>query len=109
MSYNVLTIPPFDKQFKRLVKKYPSIKNEFARLLDSLEQVPEQGTNLGNNCYKIRIAIASKGKGKSGGARVITYFVIAEETVFLIPIYDKSEKETLSDKELKELLKNLPS
>jgi len=86
MSYKVLTIPPFDKQLKRLAKKYPSLKNEFAELLESLEQEPEQGTNLGNNCYKIRIAIASKGKGKSGGARVITNFVIAEETVFLISI-----------------------
>jgi len=76
--------------------------------LESLEQEPEQGTNLGNNCYKIRIAIASKGKGKSGGARVITNFVIAEETVFLISIYDKSEKENLTDKELEELLKYVP-
>ncbi len=108
MSYNILTIPPFDKQLKRLAKKYPSLKNEFAELLESLEQDPEQGTNLGNNCYKIRLAIASKGKGKSGGARVITNFVIAEETVFLISIYDKSEKENLTDKELNELLKYVP-
>lgn len=76
--------------------------------MERLEQEPEQGTNLGNNCYKIRIAIASKGKGKSGGARVITNFVIAEETVFLISIYDKSEKENLTDKELDELLKYVP-
>ena len=108
MSYNVLTIPPFDKQLKRLAKKYPSLKSEFAELLESLEQEPEQGTNLGNNCYKIRLAIASKGKGKSAGARVITNFVIAEETVFLISIYDKSEKENLTDKELDELLKYVP-
>jgi hypothetical protein len=108
MSYNVLTIPPFDNQLKRLAKKYPSLKNEFAELLESLELEPEQGTKLGNNCYKIRIAIASKGKGKSGGARVITNFVIAEETVFLISIYDKSEKENLTDKELEELLKYVP-
>jgi hypothetical protein len=111
MSYNVLTITPFDKQLKRLAKKYPSLKKEFAELLESLEQEPEQGTYLGNNCYKIRIAIASKGKGKSGGARVITNFVIADysdETVFLISIYDKSEKENLTDKELDELLKYVP-
>ena len=108
MSYNVKTIPKFEKEFKHLVKKYPSLKNEFAKLLESLEQEPEQGTNLGNNCYKIRIAIASKGKGKSSGARVITNFVIAEETVFLISIYDKSEKENLTDKELEELLKYVP-
>jgi mRNA-degrading endonuclease RelE of RelBE toxin-antitoxin system len=108
MSYNVFTIPPFDKQLKRMAKKYQSLKNEFAELLDSLEQEPKQGTYLGNNCYKIRISIASKGKGKRGGSRVITNFVIADETVFLISIYDKSEKENLTDKELEELLKYVP-
>jgi mRNA-degrading endonuclease RelE of RelBE toxin-antitoxin system len=108
MSFNVLTIQPFDKQLKRLVKKFPSRKSEFAELLESLEKEPNQGTYLGNNCYKIRIAIASKGKGKSGGGRVITNFVIAEETVYLIAIYDKSERENLAEKELKELLQHLP-
>lgn len=108
MSYNVLTIPPFDRQLKRLAKKYPSLKNEFAELLDSLEQEPKQGTNLGNNCYKIRIAVASKGKGKSGGARIITNFIVADYTVYLISIYDKSERENLTDKELVELLKAIP-
>ena len=103
MSYNIFSIPPFDRQLKRLAKKYPSLKNEFAELLNKLKQWPEQGTSLGNNCYKIRIAIASKGKGKSGGARVITNFIIAENTVFLISIYDKSEKDTLTDKELFDL------
>lgn len=107
MSYNVLTIPPFDKQLKRLVKKYPSLKYEFANLIESLEQYPQQGTNLGNNCYKIRIAIASKGKGKSGGARLITNVVIDDEIVFLLSIYDKTEKENITDNELKELLKSV--
>lgn len=109
MSYKILAIPPFDKQLKRLSKKYPSLKKEFSVLLQSLEQKPKQGTELGNNCYKIRISIASKGKGKSGGARVITNFIIAEKTVYLISIYDKSEKENLTDKELSELLKYVAS
>jgi hypothetical protein len=104
MSYNVLTIQPFDRQIKRLIKKYPSLKDEFAKLISSLEENPEQGTSLGRNCFKIRIAIASKGKGKSGGARVITNVFITEETVFLLSIFDKSEKDNLTDKELKELL-----
>ncbi len=108
MSYNILLIPPFDRQLKKLSKKYPSLKEEFLELIESLELNPEQGTNLGNNCYKIRIAIASKGKGKSGGARIITNFIVAEETVYLLSIYDKSEKENLTDKELDELLKFVP-
>lgn len=108
MNYNVLTIPPFDKQLKRLAKKFPSIKKDFANLIESLVQNPQQGTPLGNNCYKIRLAIASKGKGKSGGARIITNIVIAEETVYLLSIYDKSEKANLSNKELIELLSDVP-
>ena len=104
MSYSVFSIPPFDKQLKRLAKKYPSLKNEFADLLSSLEREPNQGISLGNNSYKIRIAIASRGKGKSGGARVITNFVVTETAVYLLSIYDKSEKENLTDKELAELL-----
>jgi mRNA-degrading endonuclease RelE of RelBE toxin-antitoxin system len=108
MRYNVLTIPPFDKQLKKLVKKYPSLKKEFSELLDSLEINPEQGVALGYNCYKVRLSIASKGKGKSGGARVITNFILTEETVYLLSIYDKSDKGNLTDKELEEFLKQIP-
>lgn len=108
MNYNVFTIPPFDKQLKRLAKKYPSLKQEFIALVKSLELEPEQGTPLGNSCFKIRLAIASKNKGKSGGARVITNVVIAENTVFLLSIYDKTDKDSLTDDELKELLKYVP-
>jgi hypothetical protein len=104
MRYNVLTIPPFDRQLKRLVRKFPSLKAEYADLIESLGENPEKGTSLGNNCFKIRLAIASKGRGKSGGARVITHFYIDNETVFLLAIYDKSEQSDISDKELKELL-----
>lgn len=78
---------------------------EYIALLDSLEQDPEQGTPIGNHCFKIRIAIASKGKGKSGGARVIIHVVVTDKIVFLLDIYDKSEQENISEKELAELLK----
>lgn len=104
MNYNVFPLPPFDRQLKRLTKKYPSLKDEYLKLLESLEQNPEQGTKLGDNCFKIRFSIASKGKGKRGGARVITNIVINESTVYLLSIYDKSEKANLTDKELTELL-----
>lgn len=104
MSFKVLTIPPFDKQIKKLAKKYPSIKEDFASLLRALQEKPHQGTLLGKNCYKIRMAISSKGKGKSGGSRVITHLVIDDQTIYLLSIYDKSEKASLTDSELKELL-----
>jgi len=109
MNYEVKSIAVFEKQAKRLIKKYASLKNELLALIQVLKQDPQQGTSIGKNCFKIRIAISSKGRGKSGGARIITNFVVEESTVFLISIYDKSEKENISDKELNELLTYLPS
>ena len=104
MSYNVLTITPFDKQIKRLARKYPSLKSEFAALISSLEEQPIQGKAMANNCFKIRMAIKSKGKGKSGGARVIIHLQVSENTVFLLSIYDKSEQPDITDKEINYLL-----
>ncbi len=104
MSYSVITVPRFEKEIKRLAKKYHSLRDEYVALVTSLKENPIQGTELGNGCYKIRIAIASKGKGKSGGARVITCVKIIDETVYLLTIFDKSESENISDKELQELL-----
>lgn len=104
MNYNVRTIQPFDKQFKRYLKKYPSLKSELATLISQLEQTPDIGTPIGNDCYKIRVAIASKGKGKSGGARVITCIVVRDAEIYLLYMYDKSEQSTITDKELLQLL-----
>ena len=73
-------------------------------MVADLEQNPEKGTPIGNDCFKIRLAIASKGKGKSGGARIITHFYVENNVVFLLAIYDKSEQANISNKELKELL-----
>lgn len=104
MKFEILTIPPFDRQFKKLVKKFPSLKKEIVQLANSLVEEPRIGTSLGNDWYKIRIAIASKGKGKSGGARVITNVYVSEAAVYLLAIYDKSEVSTLTDTEIKDLL-----
>lgn len=104
MNYSIKFIPRFQRDLKQLAKKYPSIKVDFSLLLKSLETNPAQGVSLGNECYKIRMAISSKGKGKSGGARVITCLKIEHDTVYLLSIFDKSEQESISDKELKELL-----
>jgi mRNA-degrading endonuclease RelE of RelBE toxin-antitoxin system len=107
MSYNIFPTHRFEKELKRLAKKFPSLKNEFAELIRELLVNPESGTFMGNNCYKIRLAIGSKGKGKSGGARVITYLYIETETIYLLTIYDKSEKADLKSNELKEIIDSL--
>ena len=108
MNYKVKAIPKFEKELKRLAKKFPSLKTEYFDLVQSLKQQPEQGTHLGEGCYKIRLAIASKGKGKSGGARVITCVKIVDTAVYLLTIFDKSEQENIPNKELEELLKGIP-
>ncbi len=108
MSYEVKSIAVFEKQAKRLIKKYNYLKKELFELIQELKENPEQGISIGNGCFKIRIAISSKGKGKSGGARIITNLVVTDNTVYLLSIYDKAEKENLTNKELDELLKSIP-
>jgi len=108
MSYNIEITSFFEKQLKRLSKKFPSLKKEFAELVSSLKENPEQGKSLGNNCYKIRFAIASKGKGKSGSSRIITHVQIIQTKIYLLSIYDKSEQSDIQDKDLINWLKSLP-
>lgn len=107
MSYSIISTHYFEKELKRLAKKYPSLKNDFAELIGKITGNPQSGTFLGNNCYKIRLAIGSKGKGKSGGARVITYLYIEAETIYLLTIYDKGEKADLKSKELNDMIERL--
>ena len=106
MSFKVQNTQRFAKELKRLIRKYPSLKSEFIELVSSLEKSPAQGTSIGNGFYKIRISIASKGKGKSGGARVITDVKIKDEIVNLATIYDKSEKEDIEENELNLILQS---
>lgn len=107
MSYNITAVPEFLKQAKKLSKKYKSIKEDLSLLFQELEHNPTKGISLGNNCYKIRIAIKSKGRGKSGGARIITHLHVENEEVYLLSIYDKSERSTISDNEIKKILKGI--
>jgi len=107
MNFNVKAISVFERQAKRLMKKFPSLKKEIQTLIKELKEEPDKGTSIGHNCYKIRLAIASKGKGKSGGARVVTHLVFKDDTVYLLTIYDKSDIKNLSDKEILELIKLL--
>lgn len=100
MSFNIIATEPFERKLKRLAKKHKSLASDLALVIDELIENPTLGTPIGKDCYKLRIAIASKGKGKSGGARMITYVRIVKETVFLLDIYDKSEQANITDKEL---------
>ena len=107
MNYKITTYPPFDKAVKRLNKRYASLKQDLTKLVTELQNNPQLGIDLGNGFRKIRMAISSKGKGKSGGARVITLSVLVSQNdaiVALVYIYDKSERENISPKEIDALL-----
>lgn len=108
MSYNIFLTDNFKKEARRLKKKYPSLKNELEHLGNVLEEKPTTGIPLGNNIYKIRLAVKSKDKGKRGGSRVITKVKIIKEMVYLFSIYNKGEKDNISDKEIQELIKEIP-
>lgn len=101
--------PSFVKDAKRLSKKYRTLCEDIAVLKKELLQNPNMGIPLGKHISKIRLAIRAKGKGKSGGGRVIAYhevFVsIKQHTIYLIALYDKSESDAISDKQIVELLK----
>ncbi len=105
MKSEIVFTSHFEAEFKRLSKKYHSLKNDFSILIKELEKNPTKGIPLGINCYKIRMAVTSKGKGKSGGVRIITHLYLSKEKLYLLSIYDKSAKENISDKERESLLK----
>ncbi len=104
---SVTSIKKFDKEIRQLKKKYPSIANDVNILVKALISNPLQGQPIGRDCYKIRLSISSKSKGKRGGARVITCIKIIGRKIILISIYDKSQKDDLAKGELEEALKEV--
>lgn len=104
MSYKIELTDNFKKEAKKLIKKYASLRSELAELGKELAENPTLGTPLGNDVYKIRLSIASKNKGKSGGARLISFVKIIDETVYLLSIYNKGNRDSISDKEIEDLM-----
>jgi mRNA-degrading endonuclease RelE of RelBE toxin-antitoxin system len=97
----------FEKSLKRLSKKYPSLKADYLAFLSELEKNPMMGDEIFPRCRKARIAIRSKGKGKSGGGRVIFYFEIEDDRVILLFIYDKTEMENVQTAYIEQILKTI--
>jgi len=112
VKVNVIVTPDFERNAKSLLKKYKSLKNELLELINILSSMPEYGKFLGKDCYKIRLSVKSKGKGKSGGLRIITNVIIRLETnvatkvVKLLTIYDKSEFDSITDSDLIKIIRN---
>ena len=106
MNYKIATTDDFERNFKRLFKKYRSLKNDLTGLVKELRKNPTLGDDLGSNTRKVRMTIASKNKGKSGGARIITCNVLVDTEhtkIYLLTIYDKSEQDSISKIEIEHL------
>jgi mRNA-degrading endonuclease RelE of RelBE toxin-antitoxin system len=104
---NIHYLDDFKREAKWLKKKYASLKGEIGVLAEELRTNPTKGTPIGRSCYKIRLAVESKGKGKSGGARVITCYHVHGETVYLLSIYDKGKQDNISEERIAELLSGI--
>jgi len=113
LKTNINITNSFQKQTKRLIKKYKSLKSELEKLEVELQKTPKMGVALGGNSFKIRLAVKSKGKGKRGGLRVITYLDIViykngiVNDLYLLSIYDKSQANNISDKEILTLINQI--
>lgn len=109
MSVKIIHSKTFERNIKQLAKRYKSLQSDLEAFENDLIKNPNLGIELGKGLRKIRLAISSKGKGKKGGARVISYqnviFSVLEQKVFLLYMYDKSDRDSISDKELLILLK----
>lgn len=104
MRYNVLITESFKRELKRIAKKHRQIINDIHLLVNNLQTDPKLGTNIGNNIYKIRLSISGTSKGKSSGARIITYLKLHKDTIILAELYLKSEFPSI---DIKTVLKRL--
>jgi mRNA-degrading endonuclease RelE of RelBE toxin-antitoxin system len=107
MNFEVIATEPFERKLRKLNKKYKSLQEDLLPIVSTLEVNPTLGTPIGKECFKIRVAISSKGKGTSGGGRLITLVRIVNKKVFLLDLYDKADQENIYDKMLLNLISYL--
>ncbi len=105
MGFKIKPVAGFRKDFKTLSKKYKKIDDDIRKVILELRENPKAGIALQHNCYKIRMANSSTPTGKSGGFRVIYYFIDEHNNLYLMNIYSKTKKENISESELLALLK----
>ena len=110
MNYDFRPSPDFVKGVKALAKRYPSLKSDLLQLRQSLEHNPEQGVDLGGGLRKIRMNIKSKGRGKAGGARVITCNIIISKSdmvIALVYIYDKTDASSVKNEAMRKIVEEM--
>ncbi len=107
LMFQVIPTPRFQKESKKIVRKYPGFRSDLSRLIDSLSTQPVQGDHLGEGIYKLRISISGKPSGKSYGARIIYAIISVRNQVHLLSVYDKSDKKDILSSEVKEMIKQV--
>ena len=105
MNLKIISLESFSKDVKRLYKKYKQISKDLIALQKLLQEDPRSGIELGNGCYKMRLANSSVPTGKSGGFRVIYYYLDKDDHLYLMSMYSKTELENIKEEKLVEILK----
>ncbi len=108
MTNTVIATTFFINKVKPLSKKFHTLQKSLEQLEADLIKNPYSGSHYGSKIYKVRLADPSKGKGKSGGFRVVTYVVETKPDstkIFLVTIFDKSEEETIKKPEVLDIIK----
>jgi len=101
---NFETVPRFDKEIKKLSKEYNLVKEDLNNFVLNFDDIHQEATSIKNNIYKVRLSNSNKNKGKRAGYRVY-YYLQVKETVYLLTIYDKSQKESINENILREYIK----
>jgi hypothetical protein len=110
MANSVIYTPFFVRKAKTYKKKHVSLTSDLEELEASLIENPRMGEDLGAGLYKVRLQVKSKGKGKSGGYRIITYLLNQSNNdivINMLTLYDKSEEESISKQDLLKLVRAL--
>ena len=107
MIYSIIALPQFVKDLKRLSKKYPKIGSDIIKLTSQLQENPTMGVMIKPGLYKLRMSITGKSKGKSAGSRILTYVIDSQSVVYLLTIYDKAERDEISDNDIIDLLSDI--
>ena len=110
MNFEIQTSSYFDAEAKRLAKRHRSFIEDLQDFRDSILKNPYQGTELSLGIRKVRLTIGSKGRGKSGGARVITFTYLVDEkdgVVILLLLYDKADASSIKMNVVRKIIKDL--
>ena len=100
----IATTPVFDKKIKHYKKRYLSFEKDLLDLASRLKKNPDLGVKYLGLAKKIRLAIKSKNKGKSGGVRVVFIVLIKKSKLFFLDILDKSDSDAFSKDNEKKLV-----